>query len=173
MDTLGHQQLLWVLWNNSLQIQLSTRQDCICYILLDHYCSQNFKIGYLWSWTVYIQIIFQNIQITLEETWYYLSLCMELLTLESYFLISLQSGYLRQASLNINVRYIYIITMHQIEQNISFYLMLITVSIGTILKILENVLWMLQERDSMWASWDKHIGSCQSEFLRLRTILFQ
>ena len=42
-----------------------------------------------------------------------------------------------------------------------FYLMLMTVSIGIHLKLLENGLWMLKERYSMRTSWDIHIGSCQ------------
>ena len=42
-----------------------------------------------------------------------------------------------------------------------FYLMLMTLYIGVLLKLLENGLWILQERDYMWASWDMHIGPCQ------------
>ena len=42
-----------------------------------------------------------------------------------------------------------------------FYLMLMIVYIGTQIKILENGLLILWERDSMWTSWDMHIGSCQ------------
>ena len=41
------------------------------------------------------------------------------------------------------------------------YIMLMTVSIGIRMKILEFGLFILWERDSMWTSWDMHIGSCQ------------
>ena len=64
-----------------------------------------------------MQITLQNIQITLEEPWYYWSLCMEWLTLESYLLMSWQSGYLRQASFNLNSRCLFIISMHQMKKN--------------------------------------------------------
>ena len=63
---------------------------------------------------------FQNIQVNLEETWDYWNLCMQCLTLESYLLMSWNSGYLRQASLNINARCIFIISMHHMEQKLLF-----------------------------------------------------
>ena len=43
-----------------------------------------------------------------------------------------------------------------------FYLMLMTLYIGILLKLSENGLWMLWERRSMQNSWDMHICSCQS-----------
>ena len=155
----GHQQLLWRLWNNSWQIQSSTRQECISHILLENSYRQRLRIDYLWSWTVDMQTIFHNIQISLEESWYYLNLCMEWLTMESYFLISWQSGWLKQASFNLNVKCLYVISMHQMI--FLFYLMLMTVSIGIILKLLEIGFWILCEIYSMWTSWDMPIGSCQ------------
>ena len=48
-----------------------------------------------------------------------------------------------------NVRCLYIISMHQMDQNLFSYLMLIIVSIGIQMKILENGLLILWDRDSM------------------------
>ena len=45
------------------------------------------------------------------------------------------------------------------------YLMLIILYIGIQMKILENGLLILWERDSMWTSWDMHIGSCRTKKL--------
>ena len=95
---------------------------------------------------------------------------MEWLTLERYFLMSWHSGCLKQASLNLNVRCLSIISMHHMIQKLLFNLMLMTVYIGLLLKLLETFVWMLQEIDSMWTSWGVHIGSCQSEFIIWRTI---
>ena len=67
---------------------------------------------------------------------------------------------------NHNVRCLYIIIMHQMDQKLLFYLMLMIVSIGMRIKILENGLLIIWERDSMQNSWDMHIGSFQSVFLR-------
>ena len=120
-----------------------------------------------------MQTIIQNIQVTLEEPWDYLNLCMDLLTLESYLLIIWQSGCLKQASLNLNVRCLYIISMQHMEQRLLFYLMLMIVYIGILLKILDHGFWALYKRYSMWTSWDMHIGSCQSEFCTWRTVPFQ
>ena len=97
---------------------------------------------------------------------------MEWLTLESYLMMSWQSSLLNQALYNINYRCLYIISMYQMEQQFLCYLMLMIVSIGIHMKILENGLWKTQERYSMWTSWDMHIGLCKSGFLRLRTITF-
>ena len=58
------------------------------------------------------------------------------------------------------------------EQPLLSYLMLMTVLIVTLLKLLENGLWIPQDIYSMWSSWDMHIGSCQSQFLRWGIILF-
>ena len=94
---------------------------------------------YLWSLTVDIQTIFQNIQVILEEPEDYWNLCMEWLTLGSYFLISWHSVWLKQDSYNINFRCLYIISMHHMEQTLLFYLMLMIVSIGIHLNLLEMV----------------------------------
>ena len=40
-----------------------------------------------------------------------------------------------------------------------------TMSIGMHMNLLGNGLWTLYEIDSMWNSWDMHIGLCQSGFL--------
>ena len=85
METPGHQQLPRGLQNNSWQILVSKSKDCISYNLLEHYYRQNLRIGYLWSWTVDMQTIFQNIQVTLEEPWYHWNLCMEWLTTKKLF----------------------------------------------------------------------------------------
>ena len=58
-------------------------------------------------------------------------------------------------------------------KNIVFYLMMMIVSIGIHLKLLENGLWNIYERYSMWNYWDIHIGLCQSGFPIWRTIPFQ
>ena len=50
---------------------------------------------------------------------------------------------------NINVRCIYITSMHHMVQCFFFDLMLMIVSIGILLRLLENGLWIIQERDSM------------------------
>ena len=52
------------------------------------------------------------------------------------------------------------------------YILLMTLSIGIHLSLLGNGLWILLERYSMWTSWDVHIGSGQSEFIRWRIIPF-
>ena len=44
---------------------------------------------------------------------------------------------------NLNVRCISIISMHQMDQTMLSYYMLMTVSIGILLKLLENGLWIL------------------------------
>ena len=71
---------------------------------------------------------------------------------------------------SISLSYVYLfICMHQLLS----YLMLMTVSIGILLKLLVNGLLILWEIDSMWTSWDIHIGSCQSEVLRCVSISWQ
>ena len=55
------------------------------------------------------------------------------------------SGYLRQASFNIIVRCLSITSTHQTEQNLLFYLILMTVYIGILLKLLGNYFWMHYE----------------------------
>ena len=58
--------------------------------------------------------------------------------------------WLLEAALSyLNFRFISIISMQQMDQNLLSYLMLMTVSIGILLKFLENVLWILYEKDSM------------------------
>ena len=52
----------------------------------------------------------------LEDPWDYWSLCMEWITMEIYLLMSSHSDYLIQASFNINIRCLYIISMYHIEQ---------------------------------------------------------
>ena len=42
-----------------------------------------------------------------------------------------------------------------------FYLMLMNVSIGILLKLTEKGLWIFLERYPMWTSCDMQIGSCQ------------
>ena len=59
------------------------------------------------------------------------------------FLMSRHNGCLKQASLNLNFRCLYIISMHKMEQKMLFYIMLMIVSIGIYLKLLENGLWTL------------------------------
>ena len=54
------------------------------------------------------------------------------------------------------------------EQALLFYIMLMTVSIGILLKLLGNGLWMFEERDSVWNAWYMYIGSCQSDFLKMK-----
>ena len=61
----------------------------------------------------------------------------------------LQNGYLRQDLFNHNVRFPYIISMHQMNLKLFFNLMLMIVSIGIQMKILENGLLIPWERDSM------------------------
>ena len=61
---------------------------------------------------------------------------MEWPTLESYFLMRLPSGYFSQDSFNINFICLYIISMYQMEQRLLFYIILMTVSIGMLLKLL-------------------------------------
>ena len=109
----------------------------------------NPKNEYFWSWKVDMQNIFHNIQVTLEESWDYLNLCMEWLTVESSFLVIWQSGWLNQSSFNINYRCLCIINMYQTEKGCFSYLKLIIVPIGRNIKILENGLWILYERDYM------------------------
>ena len=119
MEKPGHQQLPWVIWNTSYQMLSDKRQEWICWILLEHSCRPNLKIGYLWSWTVGMQTIFQNIPFILEEPWDYWNLCMEWLNLEGYFLVSWNIGWLmKQASNNLNARCLYIISMHQMGGNV-------------------------------------------------------
>ena len=60
--------------------------------------------------------------------------------MESYLLMSLKSGCLKQDLFYINFRCLYSISMHQMEQRFLFCLMLMIVSIGIPLKILENCL---------------------------------
>ena len=106
--------------------------------------------------------------------WYYWSICMEWLTMESYLPMTLHIGWLmNKASKNINARCIYIIGMHQIEQKLLFYIMLMIVYIGIHLRLLENGLCTLSGRYSMWQSWYFHIGLCQSGFHSSGTIPFQ
>ena len=50
---------------------------------------------------------------------------------------------LEAALFNINVRRLSIISMHQMDQKLLCYLMLMTVSIGIQMKILENGLWII------------------------------
>ena len=50
--------------------------------------------------------------------------------------------------------------MHQMDQKLLYYIMLMNVSIDKQTNILENGLGILWERDSMWTSWDMQIGSC-------------
>ena len=143
METLCHQHIPWGLWINSWQMQLSTKQERISWILLDHYWRQQLRIGYLWSWTVDMQNIFQNVQINLEKPWDYWCPCMDWPTLESYFLMSWYSGCLKQSSFNINMTCLYTISMHQMEQKLLFYIIMMTLYIGILLKLLENGLWKL------------------------------
>ena len=103
-------------------MQIITRQESGSYILFEHYFKQKLRIGYLLSWTVDGRNIFQNIQVNLEEPWDYWNICMEWLTMYSYFMMSWQRGYLKQASFNINVRCLYIISMHHMEKNCCFIL---------------------------------------------------
>ena len=56
----------------------------------------------------------------------------------SYFLMSEQSGYLRQILFNLNARCLSIISMHHREQKMLYYIILMNVSIGTQMKIYEN-----------------------------------
>ena len=72
------------------------------------------------------------------------------LTLGSYLLMSLHNGYLKQVLFNHNFRCLYIIIMHDMDQKLLFYLLLMIVYIGIQMKILENSLLILWERDSMW-----------------------
>ena len=52
--------------------------------------------------------------------------------------MSLHSGLLSQASFNINVICLYILSMNYMEQTWLFYFMLMTVSIGVYLNLLEK-----------------------------------
>ena len=58
-------------------------------------------------------------------------------------MMSSQSGYLRQVLFNINIICISIISMHQMDQKLLSYLMLMTVYIGILIKLLENSLWKI------------------------------
>ena len=107
-------------------------------VSIDNSCIQNLRIGYLWSWTVDTQTIYIIFKITVKEPCYYWSICMEWPNMESYLLISWQSGCLRQASFSFNVICLYIIIMQHMEQKLLFYLMLMTVSISIFLNILGN-----------------------------------
>ena len=53
---------------------------------------------------------FQNIKITLEDPEDYWNLCMEWITMESYFMMSLHSGCLKLVLINLDVRWLYIIS---------------------------------------------------------------
>ena len=55
--------------------------------------------------------------------------------------MSEHNGYLNQVLSNINVRCLSIISMHQMDQKMLSYIMLMTVSIGIPLRFLENGLW--------------------------------
>ena len=55
--------------------------------------------------------------------------------------------------------------MHLMDLKLLFYLMLMIVSTGIQIKVLENGLLTPWEGDSMWTSLYLHIGLCQSEFL--------
>ena len=116
---------------------------------------------------------FQNINVTLEDPWDSWNLCIKWLNLEKYFLISWQIGCSKQASFNINVIFLYTLSIHQMEQRFLFYLMFMIVYIDIPFNILEKHLWTLQERYFMWTSWNMNIGSCQSGFPRWSTIPFQ
>ena len=101
------------------------------------------KIGYLWSWTVDMQIFIQNIQINLEEPWYYWSTCMVWITLGTYLLMSQQNGYLRQILFNLNSRCICIISMYQMKNKLVSYIRLMTVSVIILLKLMGNGVWII------------------------------
>ena len=98
---------------------------------------------------------------------------MEWITMKSYFLVSLQIYFLKQAPFNNNDKCLSIITKHYMEKkNMLCYLMLMIVPIGIHLKLLETFLWTVWERDPMWTSWDMHIRLCLSVFHRWVTIPF-
>ena len=80
------------------------------------------RISHGISFLKYPPTIFQNIQSTLEEPWYYWSPFMAWLTLGSYLLINEQNSYLKQTLLNINVRCLSIISMHHMDKNICIIL---------------------------------------------------
>ena len=75
----------------------------------------------------------------LEEPWYYWSPCISWITLGSYLLMSWHNGHLRQVLSNINVRCLSIISMHHMDQIFVSYILLMTVSIGILLKLLKMV----------------------------------
>ena len=83
------------------------------------------------------------------------------LTLGSCLLMSWQNGYLDEDLFNHNVRCSYIISMHEMDLKVVLYLMLMILTIGIQMKILENGLLIPWEGDYMWNYWDMHIGSCQ------------
>ena len=56
---------------------------------------------------------------------------------------------LEAALFYLNVICLSIISMHHMDQKLLSYLMFMIVSIGIQMKILENVLWILWERDSI------------------------
>ena len=56
--------------------------------LIEKYYRKTLRIEYLWSWSVDMQTVFQNIQVNLKELWCYWNLCIELITLWSYLLMS-------------------------------------------------------------------------------------
>ena len=86
---------------------------------------------------------FHNTQITLEDTRYYWSLCMEWLTLGIYLPMIWHSGNLRKASFNINVKLSIYYKYVPFGTKKLFYLMFMAVCIGILLKLLKNGLWML------------------------------
>ena len=56
---------------------------------------------------------------------------------------------MKQFLFNIDIRCLSIISMHQMDLKINYCLMLMTVSIGILLKVLENGLWILLGGDYM------------------------
>ena len=65
------------------------------------------------------------------------------------FAVELTEWLLEIGNFNHNVRCLSIISMHQMDLKLLFYLMLMIVFIGIQMNILDNVLLILLERDSM------------------------
>ena len=59
------------------------------------------------------------------------------------FLVSQKNSYLKQLLSNMNVRCLSIISMHQMDQKLLYYPMLMTVYIGIHLRLLGNGFWIL------------------------------